>query len=563
MRAFHLGLAVVLSFLVLCLVQAGPVAAQSGGTGMGRLAGFLPATGQDDGWRYTNNGDGFEIANTGNPQAITYFYVGPEPDTEGRRRVDVELELHPDSAGSAGVLYGLNERRDRYHMITLDARGTVRVFRRDGDGVRPLVEMSSDAFRQGTANRLTVAEDGDGITYLLNGTSLGSLGGDLFGHGSVGIAAEGDVQARFTAFSDAAASPQPGAANQTTTGAGAETTGAAALPEDGLEMRRVQILDSNGPTGQGVLAYETLVPAGWDTQGGVQWSHSDGQGGCFTGAALMWGAGTQDQAYGLAYMNPLSWGVSSYGPVSYMCLGQDLTDAEMAARAYFPAISPLMQVTIQNVDRPLELKPLVELIEQQWRASWPETAKAWADGVVIRAHVRTQQRENDAYFVVITKHAEANYDGAIFRDGRTALVMGVFTPVGKLDEGHPGFAPILNNLRVNPQWKQLERQWWATRLRQPRPAGGGGVAGADTSIGDMMFESWKRREGMKDAGHAKSVNGIWEVQPWQTPSGGTVLLNQNYDYAWELQNGAIILTNNANFNPMEAYNQTGQQMQRN
>lgn len=194
--------------------------------------------------------------------------------------------------------------------------------------------------------------------------------------------------------------------------------------------------------------------------------------GLFHGRRADVGAGTQDQAYGLAYMNPLSWGVSSYGPVSYMCLGQDLTDAEMAARAYFPALSTLMQVTIQNVDRPPDLKPLVELIEQQWRASWPETARAWADGVVIRAHVRTQQRENDAYFVVITKHAEANYDGAIFRDGRTALVMGVFTPVGKLDEGHPGFVPILNNLRVNPQWKQLERQWWATRLRQPRPAGG-------------------------------------------------------------------------------------------
>ncbi|AHD03114.1 hypothetical protein [Leisingera methylohalidivorans] len=529
---------------------------------MGRLAQYLPASGQDDTWQFINNVNSFEINNIGDPHAIRYFYVGPENGTEGRRRIDVVLEIHPGSTGSAGILYGLNKSRDVYHMLTLDAQGVVRIFRRDDEGFRPLLEQSSSAFQLGRANMLTIVENGNEISYLLNGTSLGSIGGNLYGFGSVGIAAVGEVHAYFTAFSDGAASDRssaPAQANDSTTLA---SNGPASPPNEAIEMRRAQIVDQNGPAGQPFAAYETLVPASWKTQGGVKWSNSDGQAGCFTGAGLIWGTGTQDEAYGLAFMDPLSWGMSTDGPAGYMCLGEDLTDAEMVSRAYFQAIATTLQVTIQDVQRAPELEPLTQLIGQAWRASWPATAKVWVDGVVIRAHVRTQQRENDAYFVVITKHAEANYSGAVYRDGRTAIIMGIFTPVGKLDEGHPGFAPIINNLRVNPQWKHLEQKWWEIKLRQPRP-NVSSVAKADTSIGDMMFESWKKREGMKDAGHAKSVSGIWEVQPWKTPSGNTVMLNQNYNHAWQLQNGSIVLTNNANFNPMQAFNQTGQQMRQN
>lgn len=560
MRALHFISPVLLSLFILSLAYVSPATAQSGGVGLGRLGQYLPASGQDDIWRFTNNGNSFEIENIGDPQAIKYFFVGPENGTEGRRQINVVLEIHPDSTGSAGMLYGLNDARDLYHMLTLDAQGMVRVFRRDGEGFRSLLEQSSSAFQQGRANMLTIEENEDEISYLLNGTSLGSVGGDLYGFGGVGLAAVGDVQAYFTTFSDGATSDQSGNAEPTDTTLAPNRT--VSLPSDAIEMRPVQIMDQNGPTGQPLAAYETLVPSGWKAQGGVKWSNADGQAGCFTGAGLMWGTGTQDEAYGLAFLDPLSWGMSTNGPVGYMCLGQDLTDAEMVSRVYFQAISNAMQVTIKDVQRAPELEPLTQLIGQAWRASWPASAKVWVDGVVIRAHVRTQQRENDAYIVVITKHAEANYSGAVYRDGRTAMIMGIFTPVGKLDEGHPGFAPIINNLRVNPQWKQLEHQWWVNKLNQPRP-NPSSVAKADTSIGDMMFESWKKREGMRDAGHAKSVNGIWEVQPWKTPSGNTVMLNQNYNHAWQLQNGSIVLTNNANFNPMQAYNQTGQQMQQN
>lgn len=551
--------------LALCVsIAGGSSAARAQGSAFGALDGYLPETGVSGGWQYTTAPGSFEIKNVSDPQAIQYFYVAPAKGAEGRRRIETTLSIEPKSTGSAGLLYGLNQQRTLYHMVTLDAKGTVRLFRRDGSGFRAMMETTSSAFLPGKPNQLAIQEKGDEISYFLNGKSLGSLGGNLFGAGAAGLGAVGDVWARYTRFTDDADGDRAQLAPPATTGKTKKTT--AQAPADAIEVKRVQIYDQQGPAGR-MLAYETLVPKTWDTKGGIMWSQADGPSGCFTGAKLVWGAGTQDEAYGVAFLDPMSWGVSNSGPVRFMCLQQDLTDAEAVMRSYFQVISGVLQVEILDVQRPPEIKPVTDMIAQGWQRSWQGgggmTAKTWADGIVIKARVKSATSENDAYVMAFTKHVEASYGQTTFRNGRTAMVISVFTPLGQLDQGHPGFAPILNNLRVNPQWQQVEAQWWSQKLRagRQRPTASASSSSANTSIGDMMFDSWKRREGMKDAGHQKSINGIWEVQPWQTSSGSTVLLNQNYNHAWELQNGSIVLTNNANFNPMQRFNQTGQMMQ--
>lgn len=541
--------------LAIALMAVSPATAQQAEDGFGPLAQYLPATGQGDVWRYANTGDTFEIENIGDPQAIQYFYLAPADGEEGRRVIETEVSLHPDFDGSAGLLYGLNEARSLYHMLTLGADGMVTMYRRDEAGFRPLIQQTSEAFLPGRVNRLTLHENGDEVRFALNGTELGAIGGDLFGRGAVGLAAVGDVRAFFSHFSASVASDRSDLPRQQPQ----EGMRRADAPDDMMQVRRVDIVDSQGPAGQ-MLAYHTLVPEGWDVKGGVKWTNTDGPQGCFTGARLIWGAGTPDEAYGMAFMDPISWGMSSYGPSRYMCLPMDLTDAEAAARAYFDAISGALQVSITDMQRAPDIQPLVDAVGRVWNVSNVPGVRTWADGVVVTARVKTAERENDAAFIVVTKHIENQVDAStVFRDGRTALVLGFFTPVGKLEAGHPGFGVIMNNLRANPQWQQIEAQWWSTKIRSTGAAIQN-TAQAESSVGDMMFESWKRREGMRDAGQAKSVNGIWEVQPWQTNSGGTVLLNQNYNHAWELGNGSIVLTNNANFNPMQSLNQTGQAM---
>jgi len=176
--------------------------AQSPGTGFGSLAPHLPASGQDDTWRFVNTGESFEIENIGNAGAIRYYFVAPTPGTEGKRKIEATVSIHPESEGSAGLLYGLSDTRDLYHVVAIDAQGLLTIFRRDGSGFRTMSQQSSDAFSAEGMNHLILEESGDEITIFLNGTKMGSVGGDRFGFGGTGLAAVGDVRAFYTFFRD-------------------------------------------------------------------------------------------------------------------------------------------------------------------------------------------------------------------------------------------------------------------------------------------------------------------------------------------------------------------------
>lgn len=559
------------------ILTAGAAVAQEPAQGFGVLAQYLPKTGRDDTWRYAKTADSFEIENIGDPGAITYFFLGPRPGSEGRRVIETRLAVHPDSRGSAGLIYGLDRERGVYHMLTLDAAGKVTLFRRDGDGFRPMLEQTSGAYLPGKVNRLKIAESGDEIALFLNEAPIGRVGGDLFGFGGVGIGAVGDVRAIFDMFSEGDGADGAGTKTPERTpppkGEGKpedETRNTPDPdPDDALHLRPVQIMDPQGPAGQPMVAYRTMLPADWTMQGGVLWNESDGRGRCFTGARLVWGATSPDKAYSVSFLDPVSWGVTSAGPATYRCVQADLADAEAVTRQYLDlAAGPLnaqgVTMELREIDRPAELRPLVETVARNWVTTVPG-AQAWSDGAMARTRMMAEGQPLDGALVVVTNHLAYSGPAGGFRAGQSALIVGFTTPRGKLEQGHPGFAAILNNLRADPAWVQIEARWW----QQKRAALGGQInaqtrAAANTgkSIGDSMFESWQRRQGMRDAGQNSTINGIWEVQPWKTPGGGTMLLNQNYAHAWQLQNGAVVLTNNANFNPMSAYNQPGQELRR-
>lgn len=191
---------ICLGLSICCLSMVGWWATAQEATGLGPLSQYLPQSGQDGAWRYTNNGDSFEIENVSDPNAIKYFYVGPQQGEEGNRVIELDLAIHPDSKGSAGLLYGLNAERTRYHMLTLGSDGTVALYRRDPDGFRLMLSSSSDRFEREKINTLRIEERGDTISYALNGSDLGEVGGDRFGFGAVGIGALGDVRSFFNHF---------------------------------------------------------------------------------------------------------------------------------------------------------------------------------------------------------------------------------------------------------------------------------------------------------------------------------------------------------------------------
>ena len=524
---------------------------------MGPVGEYLPGSGQDGPWKYTTTADSFEIENIGDPNAIKYFYHGHRRSDEGQRRVEVSIGVQDGRSGSAGIIYGLNPDAPSYHLITLSGDGVFRIFRRDSGGFRAMVEATSDAFLPGKINRLKVEEAGDNLTYFLNDRELGSIGGDRFGFGFMGLAAVGDVRAFFNGYSVVSGQRSETPAPQPNRQAGATT------PRPNLTLRPVEIMEDAGPLGR-VTAARTLNPSDWTTTGGIKWSQGAGPAGCFTGAQMNWGAGNEDQSYGMAVMDPMSWGVSTSGPAAGSCMQQDLPDAEAAARAYLKIFEPKIRFGVKKVERPPELEPFKQMIE---RASPPNTlpgVRQWVDAVLVTGSSQSDEGDGAAAFIFVTGHTEGSVGPFGYRTGRTAMVLGFFTPVGKIEEGHPGFGAVMNNMRFNPDWQRGVSQWWqqvyAERRRSRVQNQAVNTAGEKTA-GDILFEGWQSRQGMIDSGHAKSINSINEVEPYRDTSGNTVLLSQDYRNKWQLDDGSIIMTDDDLFDPMQSFNQFGTALQ--
>jgi len=71
-----------------------------------------------------------------------------------------------------------------------------------------------------------------------------------------------------------------------------------------------------------------------------------------------------------------------------------------------------------------------------------------------------------------------------------------------------------------------------------------------SEVSDIYHEGWKKRNAMNNAGHEKSINGIWERQNMNNPyGGGQTTVQQGYKYYYINQNGQYFGTNNANYNP--------------
>lgn len=531
---------------------------------MGALSDVLPQGGQEAPWRYDRPAGGFVIENRDDPYAIQYFYIGAG-DQSGGRNIDATVALAPGGQGGAGLLYAFDDATRHYFAITVETTGEVKVWRRDGNGFNEAANFGPRV-DPGAPTRLTIEETAGKAALYLNGDYLGALEGPEIGRGGVGVIAGGVVSARFSAFSDGrpgAPSPaadlgSPTAAPVTTPVTAPVRAAAAALPDGALVLEPVQVIDQTAPFGP-TPAFSTYVPRGWKTEGGVVWNPANG---CHRGGELIWGASSPDDAYGIGFAPPISWGASNYGGTATGCLQMDLPDAASAAQAYLQ-LSPDLQAKVLGVEQNADMATLVRQLSSQI-VPLPNV-QSWVDGVVLRISVVDEGRPAEAFFITLTHHwRAATPDGwgqggmLISTGGVMEFALVVKAPPGKLDAGHPGFDAILGNLRADPRWNQRVAQWWASQRRPVSTGGGAGTSGG-SSVSDMMFESWKRREGMNDAGQSAAVNGILEVENFQT-SQGAVALSQNYANTWELGNGVLVQTNDANFNPMQTFNEFGTQL---
>jgi hypothetical protein len=135
-------------------------------------------------------------------------------------------------------------------------------------------------------------------------------------------------------------------------------------------------------------------------------------------------------------------------------------------------------------------------------------------------------------------------------------------PKAIFEQAKKDFINALINFKVNPNWLQANNQYYAQASQQSNAGhqqrmaaiqaqgqASRNISNTYSSISDSNHESWKRRNGMTDAGHAKSVDAVWDRSNMNDQNGNQYKVEGYYDNVWKGGNDQYIGTNNTNWNP--------------
>jgi hypothetical protein len=141
-------------------------------------------------------------------------------------------------------------------------------------------------------------------------------------------------------------------------------------------------------------------------------------------------------------------------------------------------------------------------------------------------------------------------------------INGLEAPKAVYEDAKKDYINALLNLQVNPNWIQKNNQYYAQMSQQSNAAHQQRMAAIRaqgqalintgntySSISDSNHESWKRRNAMTDAGHAKSVDAIWERSNLNDQNGNQYQVDGYYNTVWKNNNNEYIGTDNTNWNP--------------
>lgn len=185
--------------------------------------------------------------------------------------------------------------------------------------------------------------------------------------------------------------------------------------------------------------------------------------------------------------------------------------------------------------------------------------------------------ESKQYQCVVTEWTDDKGNNSL---GIIRYFINQYTALGGLDWGYTinameapsevyeqakkDYINALLNFRINPQWIQVNNQYYA-QLSQQSNAGhqqrmaairaqGQAIRNAGntySSILDDSHESWKRRNDMNNKGHSNSINsGIWERSTVSNPNTGqSYQVDGQNDYYYGNNNNKYIGTDNPLYNP--------------
>ena len=532
---------------------------QSAATSLGPLSPYIHA-GNDGTWRVTDDGQSAFLENRETEGAVTYYYVGSHASEEGSRTISVDVGFGQTTQwSSAGLLYGYIENPKTYYMVTVRGDSTINIHQLvdgyfDELMVIPMESLSAEK------TTLTIQEEGNSVTLLVNGQKLESFSDDQLGRGAVGIVASDIGQYKFSNFTVSS--------KKTTDGSGGVLNGGNIMPtsKSGPEkpqdpgdvgeesktardkasaavstVERKKYFAAIDPRFDGMASSYTPYPASWKQLPGHPEYYFEGPNGIKISNTFGQNFQFSSNPDGLQMLN--MQGVKNTPPYSFQQILDEI----------------FMPYAKQNNRELIETYPLPEYTQTR-----TDFVSRLFKSVPVRETVNCHAMEwkDDkglSYITVLTVVvSEAFPVSSWYLQGQYLVAENAYFDVAK-----DAFLYGLVHSEVNPKWLQTVNQqdaqragksWAAHNSRmaaiQSRSTAGKSVSDIYSEISDISHAGYLKRSSIQSHGHTSSVRAANETSLIANHNTGEHYeVDGNYNHHWVNSNGVYIATDNALFDP--------------
>ena len=496
---------------------------------MGALNPYL-STGSQGVWNIRAADDSVLLENTAGGGEITYFYVNPKPEEEGRREISVKVELQKFGSNSwAGLLYGFKENPKSYYIFALQGENTVSLFHRTDRGFKQRLSQQFSELSKGMTH-LTIREQGNTISLIVNGREISSFGNDSIGKGAVGIAAADIGTYRFNGFqinkvlSDTT-SNEPAITPPDTT-----KEDKAKIPDDtstsSVEDPKTQILDNFDPI-LGMVSFRMVIPADWKKQSDSK-VEKNGLKAIFKSSD---GVTIYEEQLRVTAFPSGDPQLDILSQQRGMMVEQYQPLEQIVQQALFPIAKKLGAKLIRSYKVPEILNfHRQEILDDPWHTKhFDSFATEWDMGDGRRALNLAAQ-----FIAKPTRRSLNNSFSGKALIGNTIMFRNIDAPEAEFEKARDAYIASIANIEINAVWKNINYQKHLTKMAQIESKGKADIdeswqrhkvkmnnlntqAAAQKQIGDtysdildISHSGYLSQSKIKYQGHKSSIRGINE-----------------------------------------------------
>lgn len=338
----------------------------------------------------------------------------------------------------------------------------------------------------------------------------------------------------------------------------------APLPTGTVRMQRVEVIDPKG-FAQPVVAGTALIPAGWQTSGGIVWG---ALGPCGPDVASTWAATSPDGASSIRYMPALGWNATR------ATFQMDPPREDGCERASYGSVREFLEATARRLrpeGRIVDYRPLPEVTEpfRELLALVPPTNEAGMQfnftieaGEILVAYQENgrDMREAISTMVSITRWS-MNSEGLGMEQvsGSPPILTIVSAPNGMLDFGLR--KRVEGTVRYTKDWSEVVRKHLEEKHRlamQSLDEAGRARAERFRAQTETLRQAAEVRQGLYDDRQVANERQTREfseyirgVETYDDPEyGGPVEIDNSYKHAWRVKNDdTYIMTDDGDFKP--------------